>query len=332
MQHNRTIHIANHWKLLLWILLAYVLRPTNLWANNTTTPVFIPATNSNSGSKLQKTSTSKNTIVDISTSTAASNQPSSPTTTPVQPPVSLENTVLEVQKIKLPENHDNANQPPPIPNPAPVVIAPKPTPTTAVANSSTNQQPGSAAEPSNSSNLNARELAIRQRVTRQRNQKTSVMWTTEEFKRINAALQAFSAGAPYERTDEFLNENQTDADDKEEDTILYSVYLASLIYISPNNWSIWINNKKISNENASDNNEFKIMEITEEYVTIHWQISALKWDLILNQAGQSLAETPESEQESGRMQEDVVKIFTLKPNQTYIPVNETVIEGKVKRF
>ena len=53
-----------------------------------------------------------------------------------------------------------------------------------------------------------------------------------------------------------------------EDTNIY-IYLNSIMYISKNAWSVWINDSKITNEN-NKNRDIIIKKITPNYINIVW--------------------------------------------------------------
>lgn len=101
-----------------------------------------------------------------------------------------------------------------------------------------------------------------------------------------------------------------------------SIYLNSIMYISKNNWAIWLNGNKITNLNNGDG-EVIITAISPLRATFIWAIDIARWDIInMNK------NIPESRY---KITDKGVNIyFSLSPNQTFIPSLNKIIEGKMK--
>lgn len=79
------------------------------------------------------------------------------------------------------------------------------------------------------------------------------------------------------------------------------VYLSGIYYVGPNQWTIWLNNRRI--ESAAPDGEFNVVEIASKAVRINW--------------------TPKDRSETYS--------FILRPRQTYDPLAREVIEGDARR-
>lgn len=108
-------------------------------------------------------------------------------------------------------------------------------------------------------------------------------------------------------------------------TDIGNIYLKSIIFLSDNFWSVWINDKKITNNtNNNKENEFIIKEINSNKATILLKVNKTKWSYI-NSANMI------SEKEYSINEDDQVEfLFTLSPNQSFIASENKIIDGKYK--
>lgn len=105
-----------------------------------------------------------------------------------------------------------------------------------------------------------------------------------------------------------------------------NIYLKAIMYISNNNWSIWINNNKISNtDNLKEDNEYIVKKINTNEVIINLNVSKTKWNY-LNSSGTITNEDFSINEEKNK----VNYIIKLHPNQTFVFSKNTVIDGKYK--
>ena len=104
-----------------------------------------------------------------------------------------------------------------------------------------------------------------------------------------------------------------------EDTNIY-IYLNSIMYISENAWSIWINENKITNSNNGDA-DIVVSKIRPNYVDIIWSFDLDQWDIV-----NPKKLIPESMYE---IKNNIVSIFlTLSPNQAFIARENKILEGR----
>lgn len=105
-----------------------------------------------------------------------------------------------------------------------------------------------------------------------------------------------------------------------------NIYLKAIMYISNNNWSVWINNKKISNKNNLDkDNEYIIKKINTNGATINLNVSKTKWNY-LNSSSTINNEEFNIDEKNNKVN------FTIQlhPNQTFVFSKNVVIDGKYK--
>jgi hypothetical protein len=108
-----------------------------------------------------------------------------------------------------------------------------------------------------------------------------------------------------------------------------NVYLNSIFFISPNNWSVWVNGKKMSDRtNGIDGeDEFFVEKIGKNEVTLIQRISRGMWR-ILNK------NNPVSDKYNYRMNNETNKIeliVVLHPNQTFVVTKNQVFDGRYNK-
>lgn len=152
---------------------------------------------------------------------------------------------------------------------------------------------------------------------------TSLMFSEENIREIFKALPASTIGIPDQYiganldTTPTINGNTTD--DTETNTTSFFIYLNSIMYISKDAWSIWINNNKITNL-TNDNNDINVIEISPLYVLIGWKITPLQWE--------SINTNNKISEGKYKIYDNYVELFIrLSPNQTYLPSKNQIIEG-----
>ena len=152
---------------------------------------------------------------------------------------------------------------------------------------------------------------------------TSLMFSEENIREIFKALPASTIGIP----DQYIGANLDTSpinignatDNTENSTTSFFIYLNSIMYISKNAWSIWINNNKITNL-TNNNNDINVIDISPLYVTIAWKITPLQWE--------SINANNKFSDDKYKIYDNYVELFIkLSPNQTYLPSKNQIIEG-----
>lgn len=107
-------------------------------------------------------------------------------------------------------------------------------------------------------------------------------------------------------------------------------YLRSIMYFSPENWTIWLNDKKISSSDTSDDPNFQFAKVNNDSIIILWQNAnpdtlASDWKSSFNDSGNGLWVSKNSnivvDSNSGSIS------LILKPNQSFISSKMAVLEG-----
>lgn len=151
----------------------------------------------------------------------------------------------------------------------------------------------------------------------------SLMFTESNIQDIFKALPASSTGIPTQYSAGFGANGQSEGDGEGGKKTQLSVYLNSIMYISDNAWSAWVNGYKMTNMNKGVG-DLRILEISPLNATFVWKFTPLQWQAI-NQSGLI---PMENYKDNG----DYVDLyFTLSPNQTYIPSLNQILEGNQRQ-
>jgi len=146
---------------------------------------------------------------------------------------------------------------------------------------------------------------------------TSLMFTDSELKDVDRALDS------YNNNKLFVVNNGPGEEKKEvktEDNVKSFIYLNSILYFSPESWSVWINDKKISSITNKHGSEFYVKSVNDHQASILWTISISKWKILSGRKSEEGANINKNNQ--------VEVSFTLKPNQTFMLVSGDVVEGR----
>ncbi|MDR0572137.1 MAG: hypothetical protein LBG48_04770 [Rickettsiales bacterium] len=144
-------------------------------------------------------------------------------------------------------------------------------------------------------------------------------YAIHEGERINATGSAGS----------LTTETSTEELEEEVGEMTNNVYLNSIFFISPNNWSVWINDKKISDKtNGIDGSEeFFVEKVSRNDATLVQRISRGMWR-ILN------TDNPQSDGYNYRLNNETKKIeliITLHPNQTFVVTKNQIFDGRYNK-
>jgi hypothetical protein len=149
----------------------------------------------------------------------------------------------------------------------------------------------------------------------------SIMFSTKDIADISKVLPKF----------EYINQSEGMADNSSEkfknlksifnftNGNIY-IYLNSIMYVSEDSWSIWINGVKITNLN-NDNKEISVKIISPSSIKLAWTFDSEQWGII---NPNNLI--PKSNYNINNNM--ITLVFYLSPNQTYIPATNQITEGK----
>lgn len=145
---------------------------------------------------------------------------------------------------------------------------------------------------------------------------SSIMYSDEEARKIKEAFDAFKNNMPLNFGDSTAPQEVRSTQDNEK----AYVYLGSILYQSKNNWSIWINDQKITADNNKASNELYIKKINEDKAHVVWTMSISKWKILSGK---------EDEKDAPINANNQVELnFILSFNQTYILNANKVVEGR----
>ncbi len=162
------------------------------------------------------------------------------------------------------------------------------------------------------------------------NSPTSLMFDDEQTSDINRAADSFLNNQSYtpEVAEGQSAENQKDLEDakakSEEEEARNEksyLYLASILYLSPKNWSVWIGDQKITAQTNDKNRELYVKSISKDKAKILWKLSLSKWKIITGKrSDEKLPKANEANQ--------IENLFEIRPNQTFMLNENKVMEGK----
>ena len=160
---------------------------------------------------------------------------------------------------------------------------------------------------------------------------SAIMITPDERQGIDLILESIKNGreiifSDFDLYDEDIPEVLPAEIDIESDKINENafIYLASIIYRSDNDWTIWLNDSKYSSNSNNPIAEIYIKDITSNNVSILWKLSLSKWRILSGNDDDS--DKPLNINENNQVEIE----FTLMPNQTFSLKAESILEGRVK--
>ena len=158
----------------------------------------------------------------------------------------------------------------------------------------------------------------------------SLFFSPEETADIRYAMNIYKKNSSGRRDDNDFDEedflNRLTGIRKAQETNRYYKYpqffLESLVYHAADNWIIWVNGQKLTQDSPMENTDLSVMDINEDMVRLKWKPVSM----------QKVNETWE------QMENDNVEvykrrgevIFTLKVNQTFSSYVMNILEGKVQ--
>ena len=112
-----------------------------------------------------------------------------------------------------------------------------------------------------------------------------------------------------------------EAEEKEKENEKSYIYLASIIYFTPNDWAVWINQQKITSENNQKDRELYLKSVQKDRVKILWKLSISKWKILSGRKSEEFA--PKINKDN-----QVEVEFELRTNQTFILSTANIVEGR----
>ena len=156
-----------------------------------------------------------------------------------------------------------------------------------------------------------------------------LMFNDQEIANINRALdslknnQIFVPEGLEKKEEKPAEENQEKKEESEvEENEKSYIYLGSLIYFTPSDWVIWLNDQKISTSNNDPQKEIYVTKVLSDRINVKWKMSLTKWKILSGKRDETQA--PRLDFNSNIVESE----FELRPNQTYILGSNSVVEGK----
>jgi hypothetical protein len=141
----------------------------------------------------------------------------------------------------------------------------------------------------------------------------SIMFSQKE---INRVLKILASGFK-----EYVEAEKLAVKDDFENTDSY--YLNSIMFVSKDSWTIWINGEKATDKDREVNN-LKVLSVSQNRAIFSLDENLDKWKII--------SENNNIPKGKYRLEENKVVIyFVLNPHQTFLPMRYKVIEGRVKK-
>jgi hypothetical protein len=151
----------------------------------------------------------------------------------------------------------------------------------------------------------------------------SLFYTPEEITAIRLAANSYRKRGGSVADDDFLD-NLTGEKAAAPQVYVYpQFFLESLVYHSPKDWVIWLNNEKITQDTPKANTEISVEAIDENKVVLKWHPSLVDKDRVMD----VWKRTPNTEIIVDVMDNSVQ--FALHTNQTFSSYVMRVLEGKV---
>lgn len=145
----------------------------------------------------------------------------------------------------------------------------------------------------------------------------SLMYDKDQERKIMEAFEASKNKVPFTE----VGQTEIAEEDLQQSGVISSVYLGSILYRSKDDWTVWINDQKISSRDNNKENELYIKKIDAEKAEISWTMSISKWKILTGNRFTENAPLNANNQ--------VEFNFILSFNQTYILNTNEVVEGKI---
>jgi hypothetical protein len=142
----------------------------------------------------------------------------------------------------------------------------------------------------------------------------SLMFSEEELKNIQKVLK--SKNVTKKKTP------QNESNNIREIATFGKIYLSSILYLSEDKWSIWVNGNKLSSTNNIKSNDIYVESVAPYEVNLIWSLSPIKWRIISELPVN--AKVP-AVNDFGQVEFNI----KLKSNQTYILKHDRVVNGKI---
>jgi hypothetical protein len=126
--------------------------------------------------------------------------------------------------------------------------------------------------------------------------------------------------------DDLVEEDGSEYEEVTEDKYAGNIHLKSIVFISPNYWTIWINDEKISSgTNKEEESEFFVEEVEKDRVKLVRRFSKGQWRYV-NSGNYVSADRYKTNEKINKVE----LVLVLHPNQTFVLAKDEIIDGKYK--
>ncbi|KIE05418.1 hypothetical protein NF27_DT01920 [Candidatus Jidaibacter acanthamoeba] len=155
----------------------------------------------------------------------------------------------------------------------------------------------------------------------------SIMFTNSEAKGILAAVESFI------NLSKLKNQIAKIGSIEEAKKELTSFYLNSIIYLSNQSWSVWLNNYKVQEKSLGGVLVDKVNNDSVEFIwkTANLDVISPEWQLRLIKDGEYYKSKDNRIKIKNDNAENATIHFILKPNQTFVVDTLSIIEGKIRK-
>lgn len=182
--------------------------------------------------------------------------------------------------------------------------------------------------------------------------KGSLMFPITDIRRLEEVMEAYEASiANKDHDDDFLKNliesinTETPLEEGENipqvvlPSIAPSFYLSSIVYVSDNEWAVWIDGEKFThNRDKNIDKNLTITSVNKTSVELEWETKHIdhispNWKHVMEETEQAISIVSKNGNivRSGEQVESTQIIyFTLHPNQTFVTNAMEIMEGKVE--
>lgn len=166
------------------------------------------------------------------------------------------------------------------------------------------------------------------------NKATSLMFDDKENDNIERAVDSLKSNqlyVPEDGSEDNIDpeaakkkKEEDDAKEKQKQSEFNAksyIYLASIMYSTPQDWVVWINDKKITSETNNKTKELYLKSVQKDQVSIMWSVSASKLKVLLGKKAEDLKLKVNDNNQ-------IEVQFILQPNQTFVLGSNSVVEGR----
>jgi hypothetical protein len=175
-----------------------------------------------------------------------------------------------------------------------------------------------------------------------------IFYNIRDLRRLDEALQIYDYQAERARRSQLLASSNAESDEEldellrganqldkfqtgdgltEVTTSVFPVfYLSSIMYYSPEQWTIWINNKKITKD--TEPSTLEVVSVSKDKIELLWRPS--DYGLIQDELASRDPQNNAIDENIKLDMEKQLVSFSLMPNQSFVSETIEIVEGKAE--